>query len=120
MYIDPTEGNKINYDPVEAFAGSLCRTDKDPNTGASTFIDDIVNSQSEYINVFSNCFSTPAGRKRYNSETDMLVVWPDSNLDNTEIESIVIEFMNDFKEAIKKLSDAAGIVLETVYVGHVT
>lgn len=76
MFVDPSENNKINFEPVEAYAGSLGRNDKDPNTGVTTFIDTIINSQSKYINFFSNCFNTPTGKKYYNDELDMLVVQP--------------------------------------------
>ena len=65
LFIDPAEGNKINFEPVEAFAGSLYKDDKDTNTGVTTFIDTIINSQSDYIYFFSNCFSTPASKKQY-------------------------------------------------------
>lgn len=78
MYMDPAEGNKVNFEPVEAYAGSLCRTDKDPNTGATTFIDDIINSQSRYINFFSNCFNTPVDKKYYADTLDVLVMQPGS------------------------------------------
>lgn len=53
-YLDASEGNKISLMPVESFAGSLGKNDKDPNTGASTFIDDIINTNSDYIYFFSN------------------------------------------------------------------
>ena len=64
-YLDITEGNKVSLNPVEAFAGSLYKDDKDPNTGVTKFIDTIVNSNSKYINFFSNCFSTPAAKEFY-------------------------------------------------------
>lgn len=76
MYLDPTEGNKISFEPVEAYAGSLYRDDKDPNTGVTTFIDTIVNSQSQYVNFFSNCFSTKTSKQFYNKTLDMLVFQP--------------------------------------------
>ena len=76
MFLDPSEGNKINFEAVESFAGSLCKTDVDPNTGVTTFIDTIINSQSQYINFFSNCFSTPKAKKEYAEKLDMLVVQP--------------------------------------------
>ena len=44
MFLDPAEGNKVSYVPVEAYAGSLCKDDKDPNTGVTKFIDTIINS----------------------------------------------------------------------------
>lgn len=76
MYMDPTEGNKISFEPVEAYAGSLGKDDKDPDTGVTTFLDTIVNSQSEYVNFFSNCFNTKAGRTFYNEVLDTYVVRP--------------------------------------------
>ena len=76
MFLDPAEGNKINFEPVEAFVGSLCKDDKDPNTGTTTFIDTIVNTNSKYINVFSNCFNTACDKKMYKETIDMLVMQP--------------------------------------------
>ena len=43
-YLDPAEGNKVSVEPVEAFAGSLYKDDKDPNTGVTKFIDTIINT----------------------------------------------------------------------------
>ena len=74
-YIDPGEGNKVNYDIVEAFAGELDKNAVDPNSGASTFIDTLINNQSEYIEFYSNCFNQPATKKTY-SEVDMFVIEP--------------------------------------------
>ena len=56
-YLDAENGNKVKYEPVEAFAGSLKSDDVDPVTGVSRFIDDIVNTNSETIEFFSNCFN---------------------------------------------------------------
>jgi hypothetical protein len=78
-YIDPSEGNKIAFEPVEAFVGSLYKDDVDPNTGMTTFIDTIVNDTSEYINVFSNCFNTASDKKQYIEECDMIVSKPTDN-----------------------------------------
>lgn len=75
-YLDPSEGNKVSYEPVEAFCGSLYKDDKDPNTGVTKFIDTIINSQSEYINFFSNCFSSAATKKEYLEEVDILIAKP--------------------------------------------
>lgn len=75
-YLDPAEGNKVNFMPVEAFVGSLCRDDINPNTGVTTFIDTIVNSQSDYIYFFSNCFNTQSTKKIYNDMCDFLVAKP--------------------------------------------
>jgi len=43
-WLDPSEGNKVSYEPVEAYCGSLYKDAKDPNTGVSKFIDTIINS----------------------------------------------------------------------------
>lgn len=78
-YIDPAEGNKIVYEAVESYCGSLYADDKDPNTGASTFIDTIVNTNSQYIYFFSNCFSKKADKKFYIDECDMIIAKPTDN-----------------------------------------
>ena len=59
-YLDASEGNKVSFDVVESFCGSLDKTAKDPNTGVSTFIDEIINTNSNYIYFFSNCFVSTA------------------------------------------------------------
>lgn len=76
MYLDPAEGNKVSYEAVEAYAGSLYKDDKDPNTGVTKFIDTIINSQSNYINFFSNCFSTTAAKEFYLKDCDILIATP--------------------------------------------
>ena len=76
MFLDPAEGNKVSYDIVEAFAGSLNKDDKDPNTGVTKFIDTIINSQSKYINFFSNCFADPTTKNQYKDECDILIAPP--------------------------------------------
>ena len=56
-WVDAESGNKIKYEPIEAFAGSLKSDDVDPVTGASRFIDDIINTNSKTIEFYSNCFN---------------------------------------------------------------
>lgn len=75
VYLDAANGNKISFEPVEAFVGSLNANDKDPNTGVTTFIDTIVNSQSQYINVFSNVWSRRADKAEYD-KLDMYIAKP--------------------------------------------
>ena len=77
-YLDPSEGNKVSVEPVEAYAGSLFKEDKDPNTGVTKFIDTIINTQSQYIKFFSNCFSAPAAKKYYKESCDILLAPPSS------------------------------------------
>ena len=104
MFLDPTEGNKINFEPVESYAGSLCKTDKDPNTGATTFIDTIINSQSKYINFFSNCFNTAVDKEYYNKKLDIFAVAPSAK-HATYISTDDIKKVKDFIPAINQYSE---------------
>lgn len=54
LYIDDANNSKISYNIVETFFGSLDKTAKDPITNESIFIDNIVNTNSQYINMFTN------------------------------------------------------------------
>ena len=56
-YLDSEEGNKINYKPVEAFAGTLKPGVLNSVTGKSMFIDEVINTNSKYIEFYSNCFN---------------------------------------------------------------
>lgn len=51
---DLANDSNISFTPVEAFVGSLDRTAKDKISHASIFIDDVVNSRSKLIRLFSN------------------------------------------------------------------
>ena len=73
-FLDASEGNKISFQTVESFVGSLDRDAKNPNTGAPAFIDTIVNEKSEYVNVFTNCIPTDAMKIAYNEKVDILVM----------------------------------------------
>lgn len=78
MYLDPAEGNKVSYKAVEAYCGSLDKDAKDPNTGVTKFIDTIINSQSNCINFFSNCFASKASKQWYAEKCDILIAKPSS------------------------------------------
>ena len=51
--VDRGNGNLI-AEPIESFAGSLLANAKDVRTNASVFIEDIVNSTSNYISIYVN------------------------------------------------------------------
>lgn len=51
---DVDNGGKIGFELLESFIGSLDRHARDPITNADIFIDDVVNSSSRYIALFSN------------------------------------------------------------------
>jgi Phage tail sheath protein FI len=73
-YLDASEGNKISFQILESFVGSLERGSKNPNTNADTFIDTVVNENSEYVNLFSNCVPTEAMKDAFNKNVDILVI----------------------------------------------
>ena len=75
-YLDSTTGNKVSFTPIESFVGSLGKDDTDPSTGVTVFIDKIVNSQSDYIELFSNCYSSASKLKDYKESCDMLMIEP--------------------------------------------
>jgi hypothetical protein len=54
QYVDSDNNNKISSSIVETFAGSLNPSAINLSTGDSTFIDTVVNTNSNYINLFSN------------------------------------------------------------------
>ena len=51
---DTANDSRISFIAVEAYYGSLDRTARDKVTEASTFIDNVVNSRSKLIRLFSN------------------------------------------------------------------
>lgn len=53
-YNDTTNDNRIGFEVLESFIGSLDKNARNSITNANEFIDNIVNSQSQYINIFTN------------------------------------------------------------------
>lgn len=81
MVSDTSNDGRINFIPVESFVGSLNRKAKDPITGKNLFIDNIVNDNSEFINVFSNFKFEQDGVVRYNNNNDDVKVLASSVFD---------------------------------------
>ena len=111
-WLDPSEGNKVSFEPVEAFCGSLFKDDKDPNTGVTKFIDTIINTQSHYINFFSNCFNSTADKKWYKDECDILISMPSKGASlgfyeqmTKEDISISKSIFDGMNKALDKVSD---------------
>ena len=112
-YIDPSEGNKIRFELVESFVGSLYKDDKDPNTGVTKFIDTIVNTNSQYINFFSNCFANTNAKKYYTDQLDMLIMQPTATCgslgffkDQTEEKiSLPMSIYEGMNKCFEKISD---------------
>ena len=53
-YTDASNSNKVNFEILETFVGSLDKSARSPVDNSSVFIDNIVNNNSQYINLFSN------------------------------------------------------------------
>lgn len=51
---DNSDGNKTGVQVLESFVGSLNAAAIDSSTGESIFIDDIVNNNSDYVELYSN------------------------------------------------------------------
>jgi len=54
QFVDADNNNKINYSIIETFVGSLDSNAVNPATGETVFIDTIVNTNSNYIDFYSN------------------------------------------------------------------
>lgn len=115
-FMDPEEGNKINFEPLESFVGSLCPDDKDPNTGMSTFLDDIVNTNSNYIYFFSNCFTKKTDKKKYQEEADIILPKPldncgmlgfywDQVTENISLKTSIYDGMNKCFEKVSDINE---------------
>lgn len=68
---DKSNSNKVGMVPVESFVGGMCRDSKDLGKTTINFIDNIVNSRSNYINVFSNIDSSASSV--YSNSSIMLI-----------------------------------------------
>lgn len=53
-FIDNANNRKINFQVLESFVGSLDSSEKADASGTSVFIDNVVNSNSKYVRVFSS------------------------------------------------------------------
>lgn len=121
MYLDPAEGNKVSYEPVEAYCGSLYKDAVDPNTGVTKFIDTLINSQSKYINFFSNCFSTTAVKKAYLETCDILIASPSnaavlgfySDMTKEDI-SVSQSILDGLNKSFDKVSDILKLQIDLV------
>lgn len=54
VYNDTANDNKLNFEVLESFIGSIDKNARNQITNSIEYIDTIVNSQSQYINVFTN------------------------------------------------------------------
>lgn len=120
-YLDPTEGNKVSFEPVEAYCGSLYKDDVDPTTKVTKFIDTIINSQSKYINFFSNCFASSTAKKYYLEDCDILLAPPSqgatlgfySSMTKKDI-SISKSILDGMNKAFEKVEDVNKLDIDIV------
>ena len=115
-FLDSEEGNKVNFKPVEAFAGTLKSGVLNSTTGKSMFIDEVINTNSKYIEFYSNCF---------NGDDNNFYTWDDNVQDNTEEEqqisacvdkSLVFRTVNPNADASDmKVDDPATEISATTY-----
>ena len=115
-FLDSEEGNKVNFKPVEAFAGTLKPGVLNSTTGKSMFIDEVINTNSKYIEFYSNCF---------NGDDNNFYTWDDNVQDNTEEEqqisacvdkSLVFRTVNPNADASDmKVDDPATEISATTY-----
>lgn len=115
-FLDSEEGNKVNFKPVEAFAGTLKPGVLNSTTGKSMFIDEVINTNSKYIEFYSNCF---------NGDDNNFYTWDDNVQDNTEEEqqisacvdkSLVFRTVNPNTDASDmKVDDPATEISATTY-----
>ena len=115
-FLDSEEGNKVNFKPVEAFAGTLKPGVLNSTTGKSMFIDEVINTNSKYIEFYSNCF---------NGDDNNFYTWDDNVQDNTEEEqqisacvdkSLVFRTVNPNADASDmKVDDLATEISATTY-----
>lgn len=69
VYANQGDRKKLSFTPVESFVGALDKKAKDKNTNSSIFIDDIINSNSQFINFFSNVAITQS----YNNASTIMI-----------------------------------------------
>ena len=64
-FVDPANGNKINFEVVESFVGELDPRARNPRTNATTYIGTIINQNSDYISFYSNCLPDNTAKEYY-------------------------------------------------------
>lgn len=102
---DQANDNKVEFQMVESFVGSLDKTSRDPETGANDYIGDVVNSSSEYVNFFSNV----AIDQRYkDSQTIVTASQPAASLGFYESETAKhMSYSGSFVDPLNRALDMA-------------
>lgn len=101
---DTSNNNKLNFQLLESFVGSFDQNARDPVTKASTFIDDVINSQSQYINFFSNI-----DQKKFEKVSTICTsLQPAVSLGFYEIDCKKrIDFTTSIMDGLTRITDAA-------------
>lgn len=119
---DPNNEGKLNIGILEAFVGSIHIDKKDPSTGQSIYIADIINSNSDYIRMYgkqNNSSSLPD-----DSDTTIVLFKKDDSyplIGFTDAESIKYivggTVVNNMKTVFEKLSNIDNDQLDIVIDG---
>lgn len=69
MYIDNSNYGRIKFVPIESYVGSLDRDAKDPITGTSIYIENVVNQVSENVRLFARFNFKDQAKAYYKAST---------------------------------------------------
>ena len=101
---DVDNNNKVNFELVESFVGSLDPTARDPITKANIFIDDVINASSQYIKMFSNIDK----QKLINASTIAMSTQPAVSMGFYKVDcKKKISFVESISRALTRIFDNA-------------
>lgn len=116
---DPNNEGKLNVGILEAYVGSIHTTKKDPATGQSIYIADIINSNSQYIKMYgklNNSSSLPSS-----TATDTVLykkndAYPLIGFTDAESVKLIVggTIVNNMKSVFEKLSNIDDIQIDIV------
>ena len=105
MVREASNNGKISFIPLESYIGTLGKTDIDEITGASTYICNIINNSSRYINVFANITDTNSDNFNTYMIKDQLVTSIGFKHNEAEAKISIEEMEKAVNLIIKKLED---------------
>ena len=118
MYANPNNDNRVAFDVVESFVGSLNPNAKDSVTGASIYIGDKINTGSMYINFFSN---VEFGPNKPATEADIIAVsnqtiysmgfFESDTVDDISYKKSIVDGLN---KVFGKLDDTRSVKIDLV------
>ena len=119
---DPNNEGKLNVGILEAFVGSIHKDKKNPATGQSIYIADIINSNSQYVKMYgklNNSSSLPSS-----TATDTVLYKKDDaysliGFTDAEAQKLIVggTIVNNMKVVLEKVSNIDDIQLDIVVDG---